>query len=149
MYRTGILYFYNNTVISTRNNNTTLLRLSLNEVSADVRNNVIYATAGGSYLAITSGSGQSFLKNNWLNTNWKKTHESSLDPGASVNDLGNITGNDPGFKNFDNQNFIPATGSPLLENSKELADAALPVTCSLKVHQDAQGRIIPLNIGAF
>ena len=44
-YRKGWLYFYNNTVVSTRLGNTTLFRLSTNEEYADCRSNIVYVTA--------------------------------------------------------------------------------------------------------
>ena len=51
-YRKGTLYFYNNTVVSTRSGNTTLLRLSTNDERAECWNNVVYVTADGSRLAM-------------------------------------------------------------------------------------------------
>ena len=46
-YRKGTLYFYNNTVVSTRSGNTTLLRLSSDDETADLRNNIVFTTAPG------------------------------------------------------------------------------------------------------
>ncbi len=51
-YRKGTLYLYNNTIVSTRSGNTTLIRLSTDEESCDARNNIIYTTASGSSLAM-------------------------------------------------------------------------------------------------
>ena len=104
-YRQGTLYFYHNTVVSTRSGNTTLLRLSTSLVNAEVFNNILFASAGGSYLAITSGNGQTVLADNWLPAGWRQTHEASLDPDASVSDMGDIEGALPGFVDFDNQDF--------------------------------------------
>lgn len=56
-YRKGVLYFYHNTVISTRSGNTTLVNLSTDDVTADIRNNLIYTTASPGHLALTSGRG--------------------------------------------------------------------------------------------
>ena len=41
-YRKGTLYFYQNTLVSTRTDRTTLFRLSTNEEHADARNNIFY-----------------------------------------------------------------------------------------------------------
>ena len=41
-YRKGELYFYNNTVISTRSGNTTLVRLSTEDETCKAFNNIIY-----------------------------------------------------------------------------------------------------------
>ena len=51
-YRKGTLYFYNNTVVSTRSGNTTLFRLSTNDETCDARNNIFYNTAAGANLAL-------------------------------------------------------------------------------------------------
>ncbi len=111
MYRQGTLFFYHNTVVSTRSGNTTLMRLATNAARAEVFANILFATAGGARLAITSGRGQTYLTDNWLPTGWRLTHESSLDPGASVNDLGNVEGDAPGFLDADGQDFHLAEGS--------------------------------------
>src|SRR4030095_9991656 len=41
IYRQGSLPFFHNTIVSLRSGNTTLLRLSTDEESADVRNNIL------------------------------------------------------------------------------------------------------------
>ncbi len=111
MYRQGTLYFYHNTVVSTRSGNTTLMRLATNDARADLFNNILFATAGGTYLAITSGRGQTYMSDNWLPTGWRSTHESSLDPDASVNNSGNVEGDVPGFIDMDGQDFYLAEGA--------------------------------------
>lgn len=105
MYRQGTLYFYHNTVVSTRSGNTTLMRLSTTPVQAEVFNNILFSTAGGSRMAITSGNGQTTLTDNWLPLGWRLTHESGLDPGATVTDMGNVEGDTPGFTDLDDQDF--------------------------------------------
>ncbi|MCP4250440.1 MAG: polysaccharide-degrading enzyme, partial [bacterium] len=65
LYRKGTLYFYNNTVVSTRTGNTTLLRLSTQDESADVRNNVLYTVADGNRLAMLAAAGDLTLRHNW------------------------------------------------------------------------------------
>ncbi len=47
----------NNTAVSTRGGNTTLLRLSTQDESADVRNNILYTTAAGNRLAMLNAAG--------------------------------------------------------------------------------------------
>ncbi len=125
MYRRGTLYFYHNTVVSTRSGNTTLMRLSTVDVTALVFNNIIYTSAGGEYLAITSGNGQTELENNWLIAGWQLTHESGLDPGATVADMGNTEGSTPGFIDYNAQDFHLTEGSQARGNAGSLpADAA-------------------------
>ncbi|MFT5819233.1 MAG: hypothetical protein ACI8ZM_000456 [Crocinitomix sp.] len=111
-YRKGDLYFYNNTVISTREGNTTLINLSTNEETMHVFNNVIYATASGNSLAMINGDGIFNMHHNWLKPDWKDCH---CDPVGTVNYLDNIEGTEPGFIDFDGSNFR-------LENSSDLVD---------------------------
>ncbi len=141
MYRKGWLLFYHNTVISTRSGNTTLLRLSTNDESADVRNNVLYGTAGGDAFAISAGRGTVELRTNWLLTGWVDTHESSLE--GTVSDLGsNLTGADPGFTDAGAQDFTLAAGSPCVDQAGPLATdaAANPVDRQYVVHQSGADR---------
>jgi hypothetical protein len=153
MYRRGTLYFYHNTVVSTRSGNTTLLRLSTTQVHARVCNNILAATAGGDYLAITSGNGQTALSGNWIPVGWRLTHESSLDPGASVSDLGNEEGTDPGFVNPSSQNYYLTSGSQARNTAGALPDATagyLPDD-QYGIHQQAAERPFDgsMDIGAF
>jgi hypothetical protein len=101
-YRKGTLFFYNNTVISTRKNRTTLFRLSSTDESAEVWNNVFYATHSGNGLAISNAAGRLALSHNWLKTGWKKTHG---DLTGTVESKAHLVGFHPGFANQDSSDF--------------------------------------------
>ena len=90
-YRKGTLYFYNNTVISMRSGNTTLLRLSTNEQQADVRNNIIYVTQPGNRLALIDDTGVFNYRNNWFKTGYVDSHNGSI-AGTIHDQGGNIEG---------------------------------------------------------
>jgi hypothetical protein len=144
MYRLGFLYFYHNTVVSTRSGNTTLMRLSTVDVSARVFNNILYTSAGGSYFAITSGNGQTELECNWLPSGWRETHESGLDPGATVTDLGNIEGTAPGFIDAGDQDFHLTDTSTVLGAGCELpvdVENYLPEHQYIR-HQEVEARTV-------
>ncbi len=153
MYRQGTLYFYHNTVVSTRSGNTTLLRLSTNIVNAQVNNNILLATAGGRYMAITSGSGQTIMENNWIGSGWRDTHESSLDNGASVSDLGNHEGTTPGFENQNSQDFHLDAAAGCVNEGGVLPGATdrFPVDQQYVKHQQGATRASDgsPDIGAF
>jgi hypothetical protein len=153
MYRQGTLYFYQNTVVSTRSGNTTLLRLSTTQVHARVCNNILAAAAGGEFLAITSGDGQTVLSGNWLPVGWRQTHEASLEPGASVSDLGNVEGDDPGFVDVDGKDFHLSSDSQARDAAGELPaeTADDPPEGQYRVHQQAEARPVDghMDIGAF
>ncbi len=124
-FREGTLYFYHNTVISTRSGNTTLLRLSTNNASADLRNNLLYASSGGSSLAISSGRGQIQLQHNWLPTGWRETHEAALDPGAVVVAELNVQGDDPGILDLIGGDVGLAPTAAATDCGGNIAEAAL------------------------
>lgn len=151
-YRKGTLYFYHNTVVSTRTGNTTLLRLSSDDETADIRNNVAYVTEPGTSLAISNSSGTANLQGNWLKTGWKGSHSN---PQADVNDLGNnVVENEPGFTNFSGQDFSLKEASNCINKAGSLAQQCLPdhlVTLEYLKHRKYQNRFVDSipDIGAF
>ena len=75
--RNGTLYFYNNTVISSRTDATTLFRLSSERQHADVRNNIFYVNShpGDQLELVTPESpGSIDLSNNWFSAGWVDSH---------------------------------------------------------------------------
>ncbi len=123
-YRKGTLYLYNNTIVSTRSGNTTLVRLSSDDETCDARNNIIYTTAEGYRLALLNDAGTLELRNNWLKNGWVNTHS----PGTEtvIDHGGNIQGNAPGFSELDAQNFTLLESSPCINSGTKLASDALP-----------------------
>ena len=95
-YRKGKLYFYNNTIVSTRTGNTVIFRLSTNEDLCDARNNIFYTTNAGTSLAMLAESGVLTLTNNWARTGWRNSFESGFD-GNVTGGPSFVTGTDPGF----------------------------------------------------
>lgn len=124
-YRKGNLYFYNNTVISTRNSNTTLARLSTQDETMHAFNNVIYNTISGNSLAMSNDAGTMNLHHNWIKTNWVNSHNGS--PSGTVNDQGNnLGGTDPLFTDFANQDFSLQSTSPLIDAGTAIPAIHLP-----------------------
>lgn len=151
-YRKGTLYFYNNTVVSTRSGNTTLLRLSTIDEHADIRNNIVLATAGDGTLALLSSDGVADLSNNWLTQGWVDVH-GTLDGEINDDQTGN-QGLDPGFEDLGGQDFHLATGSDSLDTAGALHAAVLPdhdLLSQYAVHRASEPRPVegPLDRGAF
>lgn len=137
-YRGGTLYLYNNTILSSRAGNTTLLRLSSAGEHADIRNNVIV----GSSLAVLNGEGSADLGDNWLSEGWTD----SFSGGGTVQDDGNLSGSTPAL----DSGYVPTAGSPLLDQ----AGAPHPNTAEHPVDrqysdQDTEARDDAGDIGAF
>lgn len=125
-YRKGMLYFYNNTVISKRTGNTTLFRLSTNDESCDARNNIVYVTDDGYKLALLSSFGILNIRNNWFKTGWVESHQGGSYQGT-VNNYGNIiTGDTPGFVDFQTENFHLNINSQCINSGIVLNSNVLP-----------------------
>ncbi|MEB2343913.1 MAG: hypothetical protein OZ948_04150 [Deltaproteobacteria bacterium] len=126
IYRKGMLHFFHNTVVSKRSGHTTLLRLSSDDETADVRDNLLYVTAEGSELALLDGSGTLLLSHNGLKFGWVESHSGSV---VDVVDAGgNLEAADPGFADSAAQDFrpLPCSRSPL-PPAAELAARLRPV----------------------
>ncbi|MBI5525783.1 MAG: polysaccharide-degrading enzyme [Deltaproteobacteria bacterium] len=151
-YRKGALYFYNNTVVSTRSGNTTLLRLSTNDERADVRNNVIHVAAAGNRLGLVDETGVVDLTHNWLKPGYVESHGGLA---GTINDDGtSVTGVSPGFEDEVGQEFRLAPGSACINKGTALHPAVLPdhdVVFQYVKHQASEQRPVdgPLDLGAF
>jgi PKD repeat protein len=143
-YRTGTLYFYNNTVISQRSTTTYFFRLDGGTV--DCRNSIIYNTAAGNQLRAFFGTGTVNLRNNWIKNGW------STGTGGGTDLGGNITsGTDPGFADFASQDFTLANSTCVAQGTSQHANA-LPLNLQYLVHQSTSARAINnggLDLGAF
>ncbi|MGI6454721.1 MAG: polysaccharide-degrading enzyme [bacterium] len=111
-YRKGTLYFFNNTIVSTRAGNTTLFRLSTNDETADCRNNIIYTVPGGSFALMTE-EGQLVLEKNWISENWRISHSSFSGTVDGEEHL--VEGSSPQFVDEDSQNYHIQSTSPVVD----------------------------------
>jgi hypothetical protein len=126
LYRKGTLYFYNNTVVSTRAGNTTLFRLSTNEETCDARNNIFYVAANGNRLGLLDDTGVLAISHNWFKPGWVISHSGS--PGGTVNNDGtSVQGASPGFADFNTQNFRLLSNSSAVNSGTSLNPQVLPI----------------------
>jgi hypothetical protein len=149
IYRKGTLYFYNNTVVSTRVGNTTLMRLSTNEETCDCRNNIVYVTAPGSRLALLDSSGILHLNNNWLKTGWQESHSGVT--GVIYNEGGMVTGENPGLLDDAAQDYHLSASSPCVDTGASLHSEANDLSYQYVKHRASEPRPSSgaLDIGAF
>ena len=152
-YRKGRLHFFHNTLVSRRAGNTTLLRLSTDAESADVRDNVLFVTASGNRLAMLDSDGVMTLGRNWLKSGWVNSHSGGS---PMVTNLGQLTGADPLFTNLAGEDFVPAAGSPLVDQAVALHPAAIAaghdVVLRYVKHQAVAPRVVvgaAPDLGAF
>jgi len=144
-YRKGTLYFYANTVVSTRGDRTTLFRLSTPEETADVRNNIFYATGAGGDTELLAQDGDLRWGWNWIKPGWTASFAGAT---GTVTDLGGrVEGATPGFVGAGD--FRLAAGSTARDAAGPLAAGAPAVTLQYVVHQGQTARLTTVDLGAF
>lgn len=141
IYRKGTLYLYNNTIVSTRTDRTTLLRLSTNDETCDSRNNIVYVSAAGNTLSLLDQSGTLNLSHNWFKPGRVSTF-GTLE-GTIGDDGTSITGASPGFLDEAGQDFHLTAGSAARNAATALAAAVLPANSLVRQyvrHQSSEPR---------
>ena len=151
-FRKGTLFFYNNTLVSTRTDRTTLFRLSTNQERADARNNIFYATVAGNTVSLLDVYGVLDLSHNWIKPGWVKSFGNFK--GTVNNDGTMVEGTSPGFVNEIGQDYHLAVGSAAIDAGTALNPAVLPDNDVLEQyvkHLSSEPRPLdaPLDIGAF
>ena len=149
-YRKGTLYFYNNTVVSTRTDRTTLFRLSTNDETCEMFNNIVYTTEEGVSLSLSSEAGKLKLRNNWLKGGWVSGFGART---GKISAFKTFSGMDPGFVN------VGALDFRLKPNAQGVNDGIHslpgtdkhPVRFEYRKHQKGQIRAIQdeIDLGAF
>jgi hypothetical protein len=149
IYRKGTLYFYHNTVISTRSGNTTLLRLSTNDEHCDLRNNIVWVTAPGSSLALLSSAGSLFMSHNLIKPGFVTSHDTFT--GTLQDDGTTVNAADAGFVDLEGQDFHLLASSPAVDAAGELAAAEEIPSRQYLPHQGGEARPLcgNLDLGAF
>ncbi|WP_426754659.1 MYXO-CTERM sorting domain-containing protein [Myxococcus sp. Y35] len=148
----GTLYFFHNTVVSTRTDRTTLLRLSHQGQTAHVTNNVVMvAAANGNTLSLTDAAGTLRHGGNWYKPGYVSTFGTLT--GSVVDTGGNLTGSEPGFVSLAGQDFHLSPGSPLRGQGVTLAAETgdFPVAWQYVKHTQGEPRtqVSPSHIGAY
>ncbi len=153
-YRKGKLYFYNNTLYSTRSGTSVVMRLSTNDEHADARNNIFFNTAAGTSLAMLAESGTFTLENNWAKTGWRNSHEGGGFNGSVTGGTTMLTGTAPGFADAATQNFQLAAAAAVRDAGTSLNADTLPdhnVVRHYVKHQASTARPVSgqFDLGAF
>jgi hypothetical protein len=151
-YRKGTLYFYNNTIVSTRTGNTTLFRLSTNEETCDARNNIFHVTTNGANLALLDDTGVISISHNLFKPDWKISHGAAT--GTLNNDGTSVYWTTPGFVNLAAQDFRLASTATAINAGTSLNSNALPdnnIVRQYVQHQQSEARPAngALDIGAY
>jgi len=151
-FRKGTLFFYNNTLVSTRTDRTTLFRLSTNAERADAWNNIFYATAAGKTVSLLDVYGVLDLSHNWIKPGWVKSFGNFK--GTVNNDGTMVEGNSPEFLDEGNQDYHLAAGSAAINAGTALHPSVLPENDLLRQYveplsSEARPSDAVLDIGAF
>jgi hypothetical protein len=149
-YRKGTLWFYHNTVISTRTDRTTLFRLSTNDEGCYAWNNVIYTTLPGDTLALLDQSGGLWFERNALKAGWVAGF---FGVDMQISGLTALLETDsPDFVDFVAQDYRPAALSPLVGAQIGLPEdvqARHPILWSYVRRQAGQPRDPAQALGAL
>jgi hypothetical protein len=153
-YHKGILYFYNNTIVSKRTDTTTIFKLKTKDESCDARNNVFYTAAPGATLAISMYEGTVYMSHNWIKPGWVSSHSKDEFRGEVIDDGTTVTGDNPGFVDEAAQDYHLAKGSPCIDAGRKLNPRTLPENdVNRQYLSDRKGEPRPsdgtLDIGAF
>ncbi len=129
-----------------------MLRLSTEDEHADIRSNVVRATAGPSRFAILESDGTALLTHDWLQAGWVVSHDSFQ--GTLTDDGTSIEGSDPGFEDEAGGDLRSATGSPLVDMGGDLRPEVLPrlvPALEYVADSDWRNRLFDgsMDIGAF
>jgi hypothetical protein len=138
IYRKGILHFFHNTVVSLRSGNTTLVRLSTDDESADVRNNILYVTVAGSRLALLDADGVLALSHNWTKPGWVAAHGGLS--GVIDDDGTGVEGASPGFVDAALQDYHLLEASMAVDAGTALHPDALPDHAAAEQYVEHQAR---------
>lgn len=152
-YRKGTLYFFNNTIVSTRTGNTVIFRLSTINENCDARNNIFYTTNPGTNLAMLAETGALVLANNWAKSGWRNSFENPF-TGVVTGGSTFVIGTSPGFADFANQDFRLISGGQAVNAGTTLNPDVLPennVVRQYVKHQTSEMRPASgaLDLGAY
>jgi hypothetical protein len=147
-FRHGPLYFYNNTVVSLQSGKTCLLRLSTNDVTARVFNNILYVAATGDLLSILDESGIVNLSHNFLKPGWRGSH-GELTGVIRADD--NIEMDDPGFSDLSDLDLTLRMGSAAIDRGAGDPPSRHPVNTEFAGDRGSRERPVhgALDLGAF
>jgi len=149
-YRKGTLFFYQNTLVSTRTDRTTLFRLSTNDEHADARNNIFYPAAHtGPNLSLLDDTGILNLTHNWFKAGFVGGFAGVS--GAITDDGTSVLGTSPGFISEASQDFRLSQTADGINAGTALASGALLVFSEYVKHLGSQVRPndgVP-DLGAF
>ena len=148
-YRKGRLLFYQNTLVSARDDRTTLFRLSTNDEQAEARNNIFYAVHPGPNLQLLDATGILSLSHNWFKPGYITTL-SGLE-GVVDDDGTSVLGSSPGFVDQAAQDYRPAQTSDAVNAGTALPAGAPPVLREYVPHLGEQARPADgvADLGAF
>lgn len=135
-YRQGTLFFYNNTVVSTRKSPTMLFRLSSGEEQVECKNNLVYVAGAGSDLAILDGRGRVKLENCWFKAGWQTAR--GLLKGDVTGGETCLTLKDPGWVDLGKLNLHLRGSSPLLRAGKTWGTSTQSMEAQYVPHQQAK-----------
>jgi hypothetical protein len=147
-FRKGVLFFYHNTVVSTRPRSIAIFRVSTPEETVECHGNILHTTSKGKHLSLMCKAGMLKLGKNWLTSGWVPTVDDFRGEIRKVQPL--VEGAEPGFTGISAQDFTLRADSANLAAAAPLpSDVPLPARRYIR-HQKLEVLPpgAPLNLGA-
>uniref|UniRef100_A0A7S4RI55 Right handed beta helix domain-containing protein n=2 Tax=Ditylum brightwellii TaxID=49249 RepID=A0A7S4RI55_9STRA len=151
-YRNGHLYFYHNSILSTRVGKTTLVRLSSEDCTMNATNNIIKATEtvfGNNFELLSEKRGALYMNSNWITDGY--IYWVTPTGGGSIFETGNILESTTGSI-FSDPNFHTSPYDLHLSNSlligSTLEQEAQPISHEYVMHTSGQTRS-SMDLGAY
>jgi hypothetical protein len=147
-YRKGVLYFYHNTLVSTRKSAIAAFRLSSPEETVECHGNIFHVALKGKNLSLMAKVGVVKLGKNWLSAGWVQSVD---DFTGSIQILEpSVQGVDPGFIMPAEQDFSLNSGSVCLGAALSLPPGLPAPNLRYLRHQRVENLPsgVPLNLGA-
>lgn len=147
-YRKGTLYFYHNTLVSTRKSAIAAFRLSSPDETVECHGNIFHVASKGKNLSLMAKVGVMKLGKNWLTSGWVQSVD---DFTGSIQTLEpSIEGVDPGFITPAEQDFSLNSGSLCLGAVLAMPAGLSAPNLRYVRHQKVENLLsgVPLNLGA-
>lgn len=153
-YRKGNLYFYNNTVIENVDSGdswrTKLFTVQTNDETVHMYNNIIYVDGTTNfYLIADEGGILNVEEENWISS--YSDYQSGFTGTVNTNDTP-LTGSEPGFTDYDNDDFTLVASSTCINSAGTLPSVITTnndVEGEYSIHRDVISRTSKNELGAF
>lgn len=141
IYRSGNLYFYNNTYVVNSSQATSwnmrLFDLSTSDQNVVVENNIFYTQGTSAFVMLKSVGSIEFAGKNWLSNNLGLPSSNQLTISGSI-----IRGDNPGFEDVQNRGLELTASSALIDEGLAINLSLPPLNMQIDSDRNRNGRAV-------